>query len=187
MAEVLRDIRDSQRRMNGGFVIGPKTVQEVRLEVNVNRNMSRLPVIVIQTPAEVEAGLFSNCSGDENAQSQRHCQSSTEDENDFNLSSWKRKPEIWNYQEVAESRPAVGLSTDRARNIRSFRFSRNSTAGIEVENEWKVRMAARKGRWSRSKAKKSTASEQKRVMEDALFAFKKMRLNCEETDDHTMD
>lgn len=171
--------------MNEGSFIDPKSMHEVCLEVNVNSRSSRLPMIVIQTPAEVEAGLPSYCSIDEAIKSQ---EKNVDVLCEFNSVNWRQRLDSWNSREIAEGRSTFGSTMlDPAKDIRPFWLSRSDSRSIDFRNDWRPRMAGRKGRSRRYRTKKSIANEQKHVVEDALCAFKKMKLNYEEVDDHLME
>ena len=176
--------------MNEDFAICPKGMQEVCFGMNVNNGSSRLPMIVIQTPAEVEAGLFTYLPCNEAPGSQDYDENTPESLSERHPISNKQGHDICNFQESSERCPqSFGSSVlDPAKNITMFQFSSKPGRNVEFENEWRTRMPARKGRSNRSKAKKSTANEQKSAVEDALFAFKKMKLTSEDiTDDDLMD
>lgn len=178
--------------MTDGFAISPKPMQEVCIEVSVNKESSRLPVIVIQTPTEVEAGLFrcwSNC--DEANRSQESSEAPVENSNDF---SFVAQAQRYNISKLPESTAEGNLETfDRctfepSTNLTSFQFMTKTGNNVEFKNEWRTQMPARKGRSTRSKVKKCAANEQKNLVEEAMFAFKKMRLNCEDMEeDDVMD
>ena len=170
--------------MNEDFVAASKNVQEICLNVDVN--LSRLPLIVVQTPAEVEAGLPSYFSSGETARNEENIERKL---NKFHSASLRPKTEVWDPEELSRNRIKFESSTlDSARNINSIQLSRNNNTSIEFnKNKWIARDPARKGRWCRTKTKKDTANEQKYVVEDALSAFKKMKLNSEETEDYMMD
>ena len=170
--------------MSEDFVIASKNVQEICLKMDVN--LSRLPVIVVQTPAEVEAGLPSYCSSDETTRNEENSERKL---NNFHSISLKPKPETCDSQELSKNCITCESSTlDPARNIKPIQLSRNNNTNIEFsKNKWIARNPARKGRWCRTRTKKDTAYEQKYVVEDALSAFKKMKLNSDETEDCMMD
>lgn len=172
-------------KQNEELMIGPRNMQEVCIEVPVNKRTNRLPVIVIQTPAEVEAGLFSYWSSDETSRNQDNNKKIMGNSNELSFAVRKQRNDTDQFEEPTENcATSFGqFGLEPARSLAKFQFKTKASNCVEFENEWKTKMPVRKGRSTRSKVKKSAASEQKNVLEDTLFAFKKMKLHREEMDD----
>ena len=174
--------------MNEDFAINLKSFQEFYLDMAANNEFtvaSRLPIIVIQTPAEVEAGLYDYWSND-NAFKQTNQQASKckEDNNEQTI-------ELIHDQRLPDKCKMVGtshfgneqLSFD---NVSTFQFSSEINPDVEFSCEVERKRPTRKSRLSsRNKTKKGHINEVRSSVGDALLAFKKMKLNNEE--DESMD
>lgn len=171
--------------MNENFAINLKGFQEFSLDMEANNEFSvasRLPIIVIQTPAEVEAGLYDYWSSD-NAlslkQTNQEASRSKEDNNGQTI-------ELIQNQRLLDACKMAGTTNFgneqlSFHNCSTFQFSSENKTDVEFSCEVERKRPTRKSRLSsRSKTKKGHINEVRSPVGDALLAFKKMKLNNEE-------
>lgn len=133
----------------------------------------RLPVIVIQSAAEVEASLLKHPTEDGTARKETSTSTDQERREADNLnSSFAASIAInggdlgWASRNTMSSFPIAGASNDRSRGRKSKRPSCHA-------------------RFFKNRSKKCRNTDLKCSVEDALLAIKKMRLNADE--DENMD
>ena len=169
--------------MNEDFAINLKRFQEFCFDMDANNEFtvaSRLPIIVIQTPAEVEACLYDYWSND-NAlrQTNQEASLSKEDNNGQTI-------ELIHDQRVPDTCKMVGTCNFgneqlSINNVSTFQFSSENKTDVEFSCEVERKRPTKKSRFSsRSKTKKGHINEVRSSVGDALLAFKKMKLNNEE-------
>ena len=167
--------------MNEDFAINLKSFQEFCFDMDANNEFtvaSRLPIIVIQTPAEVEAGLYDYWSND-NALKQTNQEASQckEDNNGQTI-------ELIHDQRAPDKCKMVGTTNFEQLtfdNVSTFQFSSENKTDVEFSCEVERKRPTRKSRFSsRSRTKKGHINEVRSSVGDALLAFKKMKLNNEE-------
>ena len=173
--------------MNDNLSLCPR---ELCLEMGINTTSSRLPLIVIQTPAEVEAGLCKYWSKDDAfVQGNRENGEKREDYEDQRRGlSQEQRLGFCNFATTPNKSLSAFYSSfstfcnsGLATGIPTFQFSNNGGVHVDACSEFRARRpSARRNRLVRNKARKNASNEHKTTVEDALLAFKKMKLHTDE-------